>query len=838
MDSKPRMTYLSLFSSAGVGCHGFDIEGFECVATNEIIARRLDIQRLNKKCKYDSGYILGDITQPEIKSQLFAELGKWRDLEKINDLDVIIATPPCQGMSVANHKKRADDVSRNSLVVESVDLVNRIEPKFFVFENVSSFLKTVCVTEDGEAVEIEEMIDTKLGKKYSIHSEVLNFKNYGANSSRTRTLVIGVRKDLANHILPITLFPDFQRELTLRDVIGSLRSLQDFGMIDPEDIFHSFRPYPPHMRSWVQDLNQGESAFDNLDPKNIPHRVVNGKTVMNQRKNGDKYTRQFWDRVAPCIHTRNDQLASQNTVHPVDDRVFSIRELMRMMSIPDNFKWVEEPVEKLNCLDEENKRNFLKHQEMKIRQCIGEAVPTEVFRRIAVKIAGEIVRKRLTHREIQSVIKTHELESRAKLNAFISANPLDLAVPDLSMVAEMANPNRGKHAAFYTNLEIVGEIVRRLPQLKSSCLRILEPSVGAGNFLHAVIKKYEYAEAVEIDVVDVDESALETLELILRHSSFPENVKIRFIHADFLNIDLKPGYDLIVGNPPFGRVTGGAAEASSPSRQRDREYSNLASLFMLKSLELGKNVALVMPKSILSTSDFEIARKNLESSAVDVILDFGELGFRGVLIETVAVIVRPNSKPRNTLVVSVTDNEQTLQSQGYITDASFPGWLIYRDANFDSVAQKMELNIFNAVRDRQVTNKLLNDAGGIRVLRSRNISDDGKSVIDIPDYDKYLSHEHMAGLLISRYLDRDDVFLVPNMTYKPRILRKPQGVLVNGSVAILSLNDPKKTFSDKDAEYISSVEFRDFYRTARNRQTRSLNIDKNSVFFFGRLKTQ
>lgn len=31
------LTYISLFSSAGVGCYGFKQEGFECVATNEII---------------------------------------------------------------------------------------------------------------------------------------------------------------------------------------------------------------------------------------------------------------------------------------------------------------------------------------------------------------------------------------------------------------------------------------------------------------------------------------------------------------------------------------------------------------------------------------------------------------------------------------------------------------------------------------------------------------------------------------------------------------------------------------------------------------------------------
>lgn len=38
--SKP-LTYISLFSSAGVGCYGFKQNGFECIATNEILTKRL-----------------------------------------------------------------------------------------------------------------------------------------------------------------------------------------------------------------------------------------------------------------------------------------------------------------------------------------------------------------------------------------------------------------------------------------------------------------------------------------------------------------------------------------------------------------------------------------------------------------------------------------------------------------------------------------------------------------------------------------------------------------------------------------------------------------------------
>ena len=139
------------------------------------------------------------------------------------------------------------------------------------------------------------------------------------------------------------------------------------------------------MRLWISDLKEGESAFDQADINKIPHKVENGEIVINKRKNGDKSRRQIWDKVGPCIHTRNDQLASQNTIHPTDDRVFSIRELMHMMTIPNTFKWSNIPEEQLNAMSIEQKKAFLKKEEMNIRQCLGEAVPTIIFESIAKK---------------------------------------------------------------------------------------------------------------------------------------------------------------------------------------------------------------------------------------------------------------------------------------------------------------------------------------------------------------------------------------------------------------------------------------------------------------------
>ena len=73
------------------------------------------------------------------------------------------------------------------------------------------------------------------------------------------------------------------------------------------------------------------------------------------------------------------------------------------------------------------------------------------------------------------------------------------------------------------------------------------------------------------------------------------------------------------------------------------------------------------------------------------------------------------------------------------------------------------------------------------------------------------------------------------MKYNHRVCKKPLGTIVNGSVAILIPKGDIK-LTEEDMLFFSTDEYRNFYKIARNYQTRSLNIDKTSVFFFGKLK--
>lgn len=831
------LTYVTLFSSAGVGCYGFQMEGYHCIATNEIIERRMQVQRYNHKCEYDSGYIAGDITSEDIKQRIYDEIHMWE--KKGNDrVDVIIATPPCQGISVINHKKNDKEINRNSLVVESVEIIHRIKPRFFILENVMAFQKTLCITPDERTVPIGEYVREVLGKDYIISGRILNFMNYGSNSSRTRTLMIGVDKAYRNNITPYDIYPEFRPEKTLRDVIYGYPRLE-WGEICADDFYHAFRTYKPEMREWIHGLKEGESAFDNADPAKRPHRVVDGKIVENIRKNRDKYTRQPWDRFVQCVHTRNDQLAAQNTVHPEQDRVYSIRELMAMMTIPDDFRWVDMSLEELNALSEKEKQNIYKNHEMNIRQCLGEAVPTEIMRQLAVAIRSRLEQKRCESIEINRIISDHHLDEREKLCSFLRDNPLALDVASLMRITELCNARREKNAAFYTNKFIVNEIMGSLPTFSKDEIRILEPSVGAGSFIPFLFKRYEDVPHVILDVVDIDQDSIETLDIILGKLDVPQNFTINRVCHDFLTFQETARYDLAVGNPPFSKLKERTREIDlAIAENANRITNNLSEMFLEKCIRCSDCVALVLNKTLLSTDEFEDTRNLLRQMRIETIIDFGRYGFTGVSIETMCLIVYPKMKPKETTVYSMKFNRKSVREQSYLTDEKFPYFIIYRDEEFDVVADKLLFDVFSVFRDRQITKSITSQEQkkpSLWVIKARNIDDDGQGVTHISDYDVYLPEEKAVGLSAYRYVNDDSVYLTPNMTYNPRVIENLPGTIPDGSVAVLIPKKPLR-LTRRQRAYFSTDEYRRFYGIARNLSTQSINVDKTSVYFYGVLK--
>lgn len=436
----------------------------------------------------------------------------------------------------------------------------------------------------------------------------------------------------------------------------------------------------------------------------------------------------------------------------------------------------------------------------------------------------------LNHSEIISIIEKENLYKASNLKNFVKREKERLELGFLSRIIELANNNRETHSAYYTNDFIIKDIIDLLPEFSDKDeIRIIEPSVGAGNFLPYLFAKYRNKK-VKLTLIDIDKDIIDILSLLYEDKA-PSNFEIDFLCADFMSLDFN-NVDLIVGNPPFTRVSKKEIEKYNLTNQ---DLRNLAGCFLEKSIKIAHTVSLIMPKNLLNTPEYSGLRDFILSKNVHSILDFGEKGFKGVLIETINIILSNSEQKKCVFIESKVKNQILNQDKNYIFDKNLPYWVIYRNAHFDSILNKMDLGVFDVFRDRQITKSILisqKNQSSIRVLRSQNISDDGCEVIDKDNYDCFIDKDVLQKLAVNKFIDNDFVYLTPNMTYNCRVMKKEKGYIVNGSVAILI---PKYHFqlTEKQLLFFSSNEFREFYAVARNYQTRSLNIDACSCYWFG-----
>ena len=796
-------TYISLFSSAGVGCYGFKQNGFECIATSELIKSRIDIQKFNRKCKYESGYICGDITKNEIQNKIYDEIDYWKKNENINEVDVVVATPPCQGMSTANYKKN-NEQKRNSLVVEAIKIINNIHPKVFVFENVRAFIKTICTDVDGTDKEIGEAIKLNLGDAYNIEYRVINFKDYGVPSSRPRTLVIGTRKD-QDYMSPLNLFPFPEKQITLKESIGKLKELKEPNEFDKNDILHFFRPYDEYMREWIHDLKEGESAFNNSEDKK-PYKFVNGeKQLLKSGHLGNKFRRLYWNKPCACVATRNDQLAAMDTIHPRDDRVLSIRELMRVMSIPDSFKWVAEDITSDDIIN--NRTEFLKKNELNIRRCIGEAVPTRIMTKIS--------------KNINVMFDFYDYI----LNKKNDVNKDNLYIKSYINEEKNSTNEARKNGSFYTPQSVIYDCLKNITEYDKKSVRILEPSVGGGNFLIPIISKFYNTEKVYLDIVDINESVLnDTLNELEKYNLDTNKVIIRSVNTDFIDFEFECEYDYVIGNPPFFKLD--SKQKKKYKEKINFDCDNIYGVFLEKIYNKSKNVIMVLPKTFIMTPEFDSLRKKYENYNIVAITDYGVNAFKKVFIEILVIHFTKNNVDK-TIIFNKRDNNYRVVPQKYIYHDKM--WLIYRNDFFDNYIKRLKLGVFDFFRDRQITNKYLKTEGKYWVLKSKNILDDG-SIVHIEGYDKYV--DDISNFVCNKYCNSNTI-LMPNFTYNLRAAIMPKNVIANGSIAILYPKLDDIDINKIDLSIYSTDEFREYYSIVKSKSKFTINIDKNSLYYIG-----
>jgi DNA (cytosine-5)-methyltransferase 1 len=201
-----RATVVDLFAGCGGLSLGLELAGFEPVFVNELdpgamqsyLINRTHLQALADKRGHS--YDILDVTRKD--GELDALVGHVRRNLGVENVDLVVGGPPCQGYSGIGHRRtftgvRRLDIPSNHLYREMAQFIAGFKPKLFLFENVKGLLSAKW-TPDGVKGEIwDDVLSTfESIPGYQVRHKLVQAKWYGVPQNRPRILLVGIRNDL------------------------------------------------------------------------------------------------------------------------------------------------------------------------------------------------------------------------------------------------------------------------------------------------------------------------------------------------------------------------------------------------------------------------------------------------------------------------------------------------------------------------------------------------------------------------------------------------------------------------------------------------------------------
>lgn len=316
-----RPTVIDLFAGVGGLSLGFEQAGFHIVMANEYDA---EIAAAYQKNHPETKMVVGDITAINLEDTFGSFVGK---------IDVIIGGPPCQGFSQKGQRKTIHD-ERNFLFKYYVKVVNLVQPKYFVMENVPNLL----TAEQGFFK--KEIVDLFNELGYSLNTGVLNAADYGVPQNRRRAVIIGKRNGKAPDLPEKT-----EQKVTIWDAIGDLAYLESGE--GQEEQQYADLPASEYAKSLRGDMRilynhvatkHSKLALERLAliPPNCGKEVLPDEHLTKSIYSGT-WSRMIKDDISVTITTRFDTPSSGRFTHPYLDRAITVREAARIQSFPDNF---------------------------------------------------------------------------------------------------------------------------------------------------------------------------------------------------------------------------------------------------------------------------------------------------------------------------------------------------------------------------------------------------------------------------------------------------------------------------------------------------------------------
>ena len=330
-EKKELFNVISTFAGGGGSSTGYRLAGGKILAVNEFVEEAQNTYRENYP---NTTIVPGDIKKLT-GTYLMEQAGV-----KVSELDILDGSPPCSAFSMAGSISHGGgnthaDAFGKTKQYSDIKGVENVEDLFFEFLRVAKDIKPkVIIGENvegltmGEAKEYFHKIQNTFEQiGYLVVADVLNASYFGVPQSRKRCFFIGVREDVAdaiglNFMTMYQLYPD---KNDVRTTLGE--AINDV-------------------------VNEDKEELDYLIDKISPEKAV-GKTLMKMPKDPDKVLtgmdyhekghhfnlkRSSLRKPCPTITAMGNLAGVAGTCHPTEDRKFTIKELKRIMSLPEDFK--------------------------------------------------------------------------------------------------------------------------------------------------------------------------------------------------------------------------------------------------------------------------------------------------------------------------------------------------------------------------------------------------------------------------------------------------------------------------------------------------------------------
>lgn len=292
---------VSTFSGGGGSCLGYRMCGYKVLWANEFIPEAARTYKANHLHSIMDERDIRTIKPEEILEAINMESG---------DIDLFDGSPPCSAFSAAGsrHKnwgkeKAYSDKKQSNvedLFFEYARILEGLQPKVFVAENVEGLIT-------GKTKGYFKDIIKRLKEcGYKVTAKVINAKWLGVPQNRKRLIFIGVRNDLWKEEYKNYTHPKpFDYLVTLSEAFQGLV----FTEQDAKDTDLSSYSIYPYLKQLKINTSQKETRF------NLSKGSPNGQSL--------------------CINATSQRGTAQASHW--DNRMYTIAEVKRIMSVPDDF---------------------------------------------------------------------------------------------------------------------------------------------------------------------------------------------------------------------------------------------------------------------------------------------------------------------------------------------------------------------------------------------------------------------------------------------------------------------------------------------------------------------